>query len=190
MHQPTEIRNPVTGERIVFDEAATGPERLVWDEFRPPNVEPPPQHYHPETEERFAVEEGVLVIERDGVEHRVEADETLVVPPETPHVSYTEDAPAQFRREVTPPGRWRAALTDRFAAAHAVGDLSGAKDALQKALLLRAYPDVVVPERPPRAVQRVLLPVLAVLARAIGLRAHHPYPREDGAGPQGRTHEA
>lgn len=179
MHRPTEISNPVTDEQIVFDESASGPERLVWNESRPANLEPPPVHYHPETEERFDVREGTLVVEVNGVEYRVGANEEIVVPPQTAHVSYTESEAARFRREVAPPGQWREALTDRFAAAHAAGDRSAITEQLQMILLVQAYPDVVVPARPPRAVQRGLFPVLAAIARVIGLQSHYPYPRDD-----------
>lgn len=176
---PAEIENPVTGERIAFDETASDDERLVWEERRPANGDPPPPHYHPETEERFVVREGRLVVELDGTERSVEAGEEVAVPPRTPHRSYTEDEPARFGREVSPPGRWREFLTATFAYSHAVGERSGATGFLQLVLLLRAYPDVVVPARPPRPVQRVLFPVLAAFGRAIGLRTHYPYPRDD-----------
>lgn len=180
MRLPTEIANPVTGERIVFDEVTSGDERLVWDEWRPANTEPPPAHYHPDTEERFVVREGVLMVEIDGTEHRLETGEEIVVSARTPHRSYTRAEPARFEREVTPPGQWREALTERFATAHAVGSFEGMRGRLQTILLLRAYPDVVVPARPPRPVQRVLFPVLAALARAIGLERHPDYPRQSG----------
>lgn len=100
----------------------------------------------------------------------------VVVPPGTLHASYTESEAAGFRRTVTPPGRWREFLTDRFAHAHAVGERSGAGGLLQAALWLRAYPEVL--ERPPRPVQRVLFSVLATAARATGWTAHHAYPRD------------
>lgn len=180
MYLPTAIVDPVTGERVVFDEDASSEERLVWHESKPANVEPPPAHYHPETEERFVVREGHLVVRVDGDEHRLGADEELVVPARTPHCSYTGGDAARVRREVMPPGRWREFLTTRFACSHAVGELSGVRGLLQSVLLLRAYPDIVVPERPPRTVQRVLFPVLAVVARALGLGLHHSYPRDDG----------
>jgi len=181
MNLPTEITNPVTGEQIVFDESASTNERLVWDEERPANIEPPPVHYHPETEERFEVHEGLLVVEVDGEAHQFEAGEEIVIPPATPHVSYTESGSARFRREVTPPGQWREALTARFAAVHAVGEPSGVIGLLQTVLLVRAYPDVVIPQQPPRPIQRVLFPVLAVAARIFGLRPHYQYPRKDTA---------
>lgn len=177
MYLPTKIENPVTGEQIVFDETASTDERLVWDEMRPGNVEPPPVHYHPRTEEQFEVTEGLLVVEIRGERHLVEASEEIVVPPATPHVSYTEADFAEFRREVTPPGQWREALTARFAAVHAVGEFSGVTGLLQTVLLIREYPDVVVPEQPPRSVQCLLFPVLAVVARTFGLKPRHPYPR-------------
>lgn len=179
MRLPTEIVNPVTGEQIRFDETASTDERLVWDEVRPADIDPPPAHYHPDTEERFAVSEGLLVVDIDGEEHRLEAGEEIVVPPATPHVSYTVGEPARFRREVIPPGQWREALTVRFAAVHAVGDPSGVTGLLRTVLLVRTYPDVVVPEQPPRPVQRLLFPVLAVIARLFGLKPHYQYPRND-----------
>lgn len=189
MYFPTEIRNPVTGERIVFDETVSDDERLVWNEVRPARVEPPPVHYHPDTEERFEVSEGQLIVEIEGDKHRVEAGEEIVIPPATPHVTYTEAEPARFRREVTPPGKWREALTARFAAVHTVGELSGVTGLLQTVLLVRAYPDVVVPAQPPRTVQRVLSPVLAVVARAFGLKPHYQYPRNDASASEVRSSE-
>jgi hypothetical protein len=179
MYQPTEISNPDTGERIVFDEDASDDERLVWDEWRPAHHEPPPVHYHPTTEERFVVREGALVVQIDGGDIRLEVDEEITVPPQTPHVSYTEEDAARFRREVAPPGEWREFLTERFAYVRTHGDLSGVGGLLQTALWLRAYPDVVVPERPPRPVQKVLFPVLAGVARVTGRTSHHPYPRKN-----------
>lgn len=179
MHLPTQLVDAVTGERIVFDEAASGDERLVWDEWRPADVEPPPAHYHPDTEEQFTVREGHLVVRLDGTDRRIGPGEEIVVPPGSPHLSYTEREPARFRRAVTPPGQWREALTEMFAYSHALGELTGVGGLLQTVLLLRAYPDVVVPARPPRAVQRVLFPVLAAVARASGRTAHHPYPPDD-----------
>jgi hypothetical protein len=178
MHLPTEISDPVSGERIVFDEEASGDERLVWDEWRPAHSEPPPAHYHPTTEERFVVREGTLVVEVDGSENRLTDGEDLTIPPQTSHVSYTEADAARFRREVAPPGQWREFLTERFAYAHTVGERSGVGGLLQAALWLRAYPDVLVLERPPQPVQNVLFPVLVVIAQATGRTAHHPYPRD------------
>lgn len=189
MYLPTEIVNPVTGERIVFDETASNDERLVWDEARPARIDPPPAHYHPHTEERFEVSEGLLVVEINGNRHPVEAGENISVSPATPHTSYTEAEPARFRREVTPPGRWREALTDRFAVSHEVGDLSGVTGLLQTALLAQAYRDVVVPQQPPRAVQRVLFPVLSVIALIFGLKPHYPYPRNSTGTPDERPPE-
>jgi hypothetical protein len=186
MDLPTEIVNPETGERIVFDESASNNERLVWDEVRPGNIEPPPVHYHPHTEERFEVTEGLLVVKIDGDVRRIEVDEEIVVPPWTPHVSYTEAESARFRRTVSPPGQWREFLTARFAAVHEIGELSGVTGLLQTVLLIRAYPDVVVPEQPPRAVQRVLFPVLAVVAQSFGLKPYHQYPRAPTSGTEER----
>lgn len=179
MFLPTEIVNPVTGEQIEFDETASTEMRLVWDEVRPANIEPPPVHYHPDTEERFEVREGLLVVEVDREEYQLEAGEEIVIPPTTPHVSYTAGESARFRREVTPPGQWREALTARFAAIHEIGELSGVTGLLQTVLLVRAYPDVVIPAQPPRPIQRVLFPVLAGVARLFGLKPHYQYPRTD-----------
>jgi hypothetical protein len=178
MHLPTEIHDPGTGERITFDEDGSDDERLVWEEWRPANLDPPPAHYHPDTTERFVGREGTLVVRVDGDEVRLEEGDEVTVPPGTPHASYTAAEPARFGREVAPPGDWRELLTERFAYAHAGGDRSGAGGLLQSALWLRTYPDLVVLQRPPRPVQRVLFAVLAGVARATGRSAHHPYPRD------------
>jgi len=180
MHLPTAITDPETGESIEFDEAASDSERLVWEQWRPANHDPPPLHHHPTTEERFAVHEGTLVVRVDGEVVRLEPGEELTIPPGTSHTSYTAGESARFERAVSPPGQWREFQTERFAYAHAVGPLSGVGGLLQTALWLRTYPDVLVLERPPRAVQRVLFPVLASVARATGRTASHPYPREEG----------
>ena len=66
MYHPTEIRNPVTGERIVFDETVSDDGRLAWNEVKPAHIEPPPVHYHPDTEEHFEVNEGQLLVEIKG----------------------------------------------------------------------------------------------------------------------------
>jgi len=177
MHLPTKISDPETGERIEFDEAASDAKRLVWDQWRPANHDPPPSHYHPASEERFAVREGTLVVRVDGAERHLCPGDELTVPSGTPHTSYTVDDAARFEREVSPPGQWREFQTERFAYAHTVGPLSGVGGLLQTALWLRAYPDVLVLERPPRVVQRVLIPVLAAAACATGRTASHSYPR-------------
>jgi mannose-6-phosphate isomerase-like protein (cupin superfamily) len=180
---PTEIRDPTTGVRIVFDEEASDDETLVCEEWRPANLDPPPAHYHPGTVERFVVRDGLLVVRTEGVDHRVEPGETFVVEAGTPHVSFTADDPVRLRRELTPPGRWRAFLTDRFACAHAAAGRSGAGRVFETARLLRTYPDVVVLARPPRPVQRVLLSVLATVGRATGRGPPETYPSDDEAGP-------
>lgn len=179
MYLPTELVDADTGERIAFDEDASDDDRLVWSQWTPADLEPPPAHLHPATEERFAVREGALVVEVAGEERRLGAGDDLVVSAGSPHRSFTREEPAHYRREVTPPGRWREFLTRMFAASHVVDDESSAGELLQMALLLRAYPDVVVAASPPRPVQRVLLPALAAVARATGRRADHPYPRPD-----------
>ncbi len=96
-------------------------------------------------------------------------------------IRVTSCLPARFRREVTPPGRWWEALIARFAAAHAYRGHSGLSNLLQTVLLLRESPDVIVPARPPRSIQRVLFPALAAVVRAIGRTAHYPYPEDDVA---------
>jgi mannose-6-phosphate isomerase-like protein (cupin superfamily) len=179
---PTEIRDPTTGVRIVFDEEASDDETLVCEEWRPASLDPPPAHYHPDSTERFLVREGHLEVRTRGADHRVEAGETFVVEAGTPHVSFTTDDPVRLRREVTPPGRWRAFLTDRFACAYAVDDRSGVDRVFEAAHLLRTYPDVVVLARPPRAVQRALCTLLATVARATGWTPPETYPPDDETG--------
>lgn len=175
MYLPTEIENPVSGGRVVFDEEASTEDVLVMESWEEPHNSPPPLHHHPTSEEVFTVHEGHVVLVRDGVTHRVGPSERMTVGPGVVHRFWTEDEPAHFTAEVRPPGRWREFMTDFFALSHD-SDLDGVGGFLQIVLFAEAYRDVVVLAAPPRPVQRVLFPVLAAVARATGRRATYPYP--------------
>lgn len=61
----------------------------------------PPEHLHPNQDERFEVLEGAVRTVIAGQEHRYRAGETFDVPAQTPH-QMAGDGPARVRWEVRP----------------------------------------------------------------------------------------
>lgn len=120
----------------------------------------PPTHYHPAQAELFEVEQGAMVYVVDGKERRVEAGETLALPPGVAHKARNASAtgPAVIRWETRPALRSEAF----FRTAAAVGQAGP----LERALLAREYRDVF-------RVTGLLgwaIPLVAGLARLLGRR--------------------
>lgn len=61
----------------------------------------PPEHFHPEPDERFEVLEGAVRTIIAGIERRYDSGETFEVPAGTPH-QMTGDGPARVRWLVAP----------------------------------------------------------------------------------------
>lgn len=99
------IVNPRTGEEIVFEHRC--PDRLVMLSTWRERGKRAAAHAHPEMEERYDVLAGVAAFRVGGVERVVEAGETVVVAPGTPHLAWnpTDDVVA-LRITMTPALRW------------------------------------------------------------------------------------
>lgn len=159
-----EITNAATGERTVF--LQMGGELLVADDFLGADAPGPPEHLHPHQEERFLVRSGTMGVRVDGREITLGAGEEIVVPPGTPHTFRNAGAgELHLRIEMRPAGRfaefiWAASALGRGGR---IGPLGGG-------LLLHEYRDVVRPAGVPPLVARVVFPVLAAVARLLGVR--------------------
>lgn len=57
----------------------------------------PPPHLHPSQDERFAIAEGALTVEIDGVERTIRAGQTLDIPRGTPHRMWNASATTPAR---------------------------------------------------------------------------------------------
>jgi quercetin dioxygenase-like cupin family protein len=86
---------------LVKTGAETGGELLEMEATYGGSGNLPPEHLHPEQDERFEVLDGAVRTIIDGVERRYEEGESFGVPAGTPH-QMTGDGPARVRWEVTP----------------------------------------------------------------------------------------
>ena len=87
--------------RLVRTGAETGGDLLEMEATYPGAGAMPPEHFHPEQDERFQVLEGAVRTIIAGIERRYESGETFEVPAGTLH-QMTGDGPARVRWLVTP----------------------------------------------------------------------------------------
>jgi quercetin dioxygenase-like cupin family protein len=135
-------------------------------------------HRHRECTERFEVLEGELTVQLDGQTRTLTPGEQLTIAPGVAHhYANTSDEDVVFRFDVWPAARFEAMVVTLFALAmEGKTDAKGAPAPLQMAVLLDEYGDVLELVGPPRWLQRIVIPVLARIGRARGLRAsylHH-----------------
>lgn len=166
---PQVIENPVSGERIVIRRsgAETGGELLAFDLFLPAGGRVPAGHVHPAQEERFTVVEGRM---RFRLGHRTvlaSPGDTVTVPRGTAHW-FRNAGPgvAHARVEVRPAMRMQE-LFETSEAMGAEGHLAGTNlpRPTDLALFLLEFEHEVSVPYVPRALTRVLLAPLALLAR-------------------------
>ena len=164
----TVLHNPVTGEyaRVVEHTA----ERAVGELLAVPGAAVAGPHIHPGQEERFEVLDGVMGYRRDAHRGELQAGESVTVPPGVVHDWWNAgDGNLRARVTVTPPGRFAAMIGAVWGLA-VVGrtNAKGMPGPVDAALLVEAFGDEIVFERPPRVVQRALARTVAPIARRRG----------------------
>ena len=176
MAQPGQvIENPAMGARIVFRETAgsTNGELVQFDFYLEPSEVIAVQHVHPLQEERFTVIAGALRGRLNGVEQTAAVGQTVVTPRGTPHVWWNDGASeAHLVVEFRPALQTEEFLETGFAIARrGCTDRHGIPDLLHFAALNARYPDMTYPVFPPRAVLKVLLPVMARVGKLLHLNS-------------------
>ncbi len=167
--------NPVTGERVVsLTDPRDHPEGiLVGQMVVAPGGRVAAPHHHPTLTERFLVLEGRVGFTLDGEDTELGAGEHATVGPNVVHDWWqVGDEPAVVVVEVSPGVRFGEMITHLFGLARE-GKLSakGMPSPLQLAVIGDEYREEIVFETPPAIVQRLTLPLLAMLGRARGLKA-------------------
>lgn len=129
-------------------------------------------HSHPELRERFEVVKGTLTMRVDGVEQRLTAGERVTIEPgQVHHYRNAEADDCVFRCEVWPAARFEAMILTLFClAGEGRTNAAGVPSPLQMAVILHEFDDTMRVAGPPRWLQRLLLPPLAAIGRARGLR--------------------
>ena len=131
-----------------------------------------PEHFHPSLEERWEVLDGSVRLKLDGKWRDVVPDDgpVLVAPYVRHELRNVSGRQARLRTEVIPGGRLQEFLTESARGAReGLYNRRNLPTSLRGALWLarfaHRYRDETIMCSPPPAVQRVLLPVVAALAR-------------------------
>ena len=181
--------NPHTGERITMLAIAeeTGGE-LTRMEIRVrsgPGEWVGPDHFHPLQEERFQVVRGAPIFRIDGEERPAEPGEAVTVPVGVSHI-FRNGGPDELQMisEYRPGLKSVETFFATFFGLASDGKLTrrGRPPLLQSVLTLWEVRDYFVVTRPPPAVQRLLFPPLAAMARLRGYRASYPEHRGGSSG--------
>lgn len=174
MHAGDVVWNPLTGEKAMLLESAeeTGGQRIVADfAVEEGGFVPAGEHVHDHCTEHFEVKKGRIAFLLDGAERTVEPGEQLTIQPGTWHRWWNAgEEEVQLRARVEPALRFQemiAVIWGLCADGHT--DSAGKPSPLYGALLATRYREEIRLRQPPQIVQRLLLPLLAALARRRGL---------------------
>ena len=175
MVQPGDaIRNPVTGEQIVFlatsDE--TRGEAVVIETRLQPHGFVASAHVHPRQEERFSVVTGAVGFKLGRERLVAVPGDVVIVPAGTPHRFWNAgDGVARFVCDIRPALQFESLLETMFALAEAgKTNRKGMPGLLRLAVIADAHFDTVRLPFPPAIVQRLGLALGAPLGRALGMR--------------------
>jgi quercetin dioxygenase-like cupin family protein len=131
-----------------------------------------PEHFHPTLEERWEVLDGALQLKLDGQWRRLMVEDGPVrVAAQVRHeIRNSSGGPVRARAKVRPAGHLEEFLTDAArAASDGVFTARGLPTSLRNAVWIAAFAQrhrhETVMTSPPPALQRVVLPILARLAR-------------------------
>jgi mannose-6-phosphate isomerase-like protein (cupin superfamily) len=170
-HEGQQIFNPRTGQRMTFLELRE--ELLRIDSANPHNgAEREPGHVHPKQESGAEVISGSLMFEVDGSRSRVGPGESIVIPANTPHRFWNEEAEDAHSIQFFKPALDIASFFETFFALAQQGKLDdkGMPRPLQLAVLVSEFEDELRPLSPPWPLLKALATVLGPLARARGYR--------------------
>lgn len=168
------VWNPLTGEKVVLVESAeeSGGARTVLDfAVERGGFVPGGEHVHDHCVEHFEVRAGRIAFVRDGKERTFRAGEQVVVEPGTWHRWWNAgDGEVQMRVRVEPALNFEEMILVAWGlCADGHTNAKGYPSPLFGALAATRYCREIRLRRPPAAVQRLLLPPLAALARRRGL---------------------
>jgi mannose-6-phosphate isomerase-like protein (cupin superfamily) len=168
------VWNPLTGEKAVLVESAeeSGGARIVVDfAVEAGGFVPGGEHVHDHCAEHFEVRAGRIGFLLDGDERALAAGEQVTVAPGTWHRWWNAgEGEVQARVRVEPALRFEEAILVFWGlCADGHTNAEGRPSPLLGALVATRYRRELRYRRPPDAVQRLLLPPLAALARRRGL---------------------
>jgi quercetin dioxygenase-like cupin family protein len=169
--------NPVTGERatILLGTRETKGERLVVElELRGAGFGSP-LHLHPSIRERLTVVSGRVGLILHGATSIAEPGDMIEIPPGVPHRFWNAGIyEARLTLDIRPAKRFEPFIRNMIGLARdGKTDPTGMPNLLQLATTATEFADVIQFLSPPRSVQRVLFPILAILAKMRGYRGSY-----------------
>lgn len=171
------LESSINGQRVGFRQTAedTGGELLQLDFFVKPGGFLGNEHLHPKQEERIEVLSGTLCCRIDGRERTVGAEESITIPPGTPHTLWNESTEeAHALVEYRPALRMETVFETLFGlGSDGKTDEEGSPGTLQGAVMLDEYANEYRLARPSLPVQKALIAVLAPIGRLLGYRARY-----------------
>jgi len=166
------------GGRLVFRQTAgsTGGELLEMEAYYEPNSELPPEHYHPNQEERFEVVTGIIRTIVDGQERSYHPGEDFTIPPGVSHAMHNVSDEEGHVIWQTRPALRTEMFHETIRGLSRDGKLSagGTPDFLQAVVIAQEYNQEFRLKKPPYAVQWLLFAVLAPLGKLKGFRGRYP----------------
>jgi mannose-6-phosphate isomerase-like protein (cupin superfamily) len=166
--------NPVTKERaVVLTDPRIHPDRVLVAHLSvAPGGRVAAAHYHPDLEERFLILRGRVGFLIDGRERMLGPGEGARVGPGVVHDWWqVGDEEAQALVEVSPGVRFVEIVGTMFGLARdGKVNAKGMPGPLQLAVMGHEYRDTLVFTRPPRAIQKLVIPAMAAVGRLLGRR--------------------
>ncbi|MCC3375403.1 cupin domain-containing protein [Cohnella sp. REN36] len=169
------LADPLRGQKLVIRKTAkmTRGEVLEMEASYAPGSGAPPEHLHPEQEERFEVLTGCVHARVNGKERIYRTGERFRIPPGMRHTMWNGgNEPARLLWETLPALDTERFFETTFALSRAgKTNAAGAPNLLQSALLMQRYKREFRLANPPRFVQTAIFGLLAPIARLLGYRA-------------------
>jgi len=167
-----QIENPVTGERLVFQETAseTNGERVVFETIVRPDGFVAAAHLHPFQTERFEVLAGALGVKRGRERNELQVGDVAVIEPGTPHKFWNAgDDEVRFLCTVTPALQFERLIATMFSlAAAGKTNRKGMPNPVRLAVIANHhFDDVRLPVIPQR-LQKLALLMGAPVGRLAG----------------------
>lgn len=140
-----------------------------------PGSQYPPEHFHPLQDEHFEVLTGKIDVRLNGVEQIYRAGQSFDIPRGSVHTMRNGgDKEASVLWQVRPALRTQQFYQNLWGlSANGKTTSEGIPYLLQMAVMLQHYDDEFVLASPPRVVQQLAVPILALLGGLYGYRAQY-----------------
>jgi hypothetical protein len=175
------LNNPFTGERIIFEqtEQDTDGALVAFEHMMLPRKTPTfPEHLQLNQEERFEIISGTARYRLEGVEGQAHIGETVIIPAGAIHINCWNADPETLKmRHSFQPGRGADIFFEAMfsLAMNGKTNARGEVNLLQLAVIGNEIESQTFNAGIPIPVQRLALPVLAMIGKLLGYRSRYSF---------------